>query len=153
MVLGVHFYGGVDISYIRGERMLLKQCHKCGKPCAYPASYCPTCLPIVTAAREAREAEVKARADKAYNSRRDPKYVRFYKSKPWRMLSSRYMQTRGWVCERCGGLAVEVHHIKPIQTDEGWNRRLDITNLKAVCVDCHNHEHKRFVKRGSIHDV
>lgn len=131
--------------------MLLKLCNKCGKPCVYPAAYCPTCLPVVTAAREAREAETKARADKAYNSRRDPKYVRFYKSKPWRMLSARYMQDHSWTCEGCGGLAVEVHHMQAIQTPEGWERRFDVTNLKAVCVECHNKEHKRFqskVKRS-----
>lgn len=124
--------------------MILKLCNKCGKPCAYPAKYCPDCLPAVIAAREAREAEVKARADKAYNSRRDPKYVRFYRSKPWRMLSARYMQDHAWTCERCGGLAVEVHHMQPIQTPEGWERRFDVTNLMAVCVDCHNKEHNRF---------
>ena len=127
-----------------GMNMILKLCNKCGKPCAYPAKYCDVCLPDVLAAREAREAEVKARADKAYNSRRDPKYVRFYRSKPWRMLSARYMQDHAWTCEGCGGLAVEVHHMQPIQTPEGWERRFDVTNLKAVCVECHNKEHDRF---------
>ena len=131
-----------------GMNMILKLCNKCGKPCAYPAKYCDTCLPDVVAAREAREAEIKARADKAYNSRRDPKYVRFYRSKPWRMLSARYMQDHTWTCEGCGGLAVEVHHKQPIQTPEGWERRFDVTNLKAVCVECHNKEHDRFQKRS-----
>lgn len=131
--------------------MILKQCNRCGRPCAYPAKYCGGCLPGVLAARAEREAEVKARADKAYNARRDPKYVRFYRSKPWRMMSARYMQDKGYVCEGCGGLAVEVHHRVPIQTDEGWGRRLDLTNLMAVCVDCHNKEHKRFGRRSERH--
>ena len=127
---------------------MLKLCNRCKGVCVYPAKYCPTCLPIVTEMREARKAEVKAKADKAYNARRDPKYKAFYRSKPWRMLSGRYMQDKAWTCERCGGLAVEVHHGVPIQTDEGWNRRLDVTNLVAVCVDCHNKEHRRFMRRS-----
>lgn len=130
-----------------GDTMLLKQCNKCGKPCAYPASYCPKCLPGVLEGRAIREAEAKARGDRLYNSRRDPKYKQFYRSKQWRMLSSRYMQDRGWMCEECRGLAVEVHHMQPIQTPEGWERRFDVTNLKAVCVDCHNKEHKRFQRK------
>jgi 5-methylcytosine-specific restriction endonuclease McrA len=134
--------------YLEGWIMILKLCNKCGKPCAYPAKYCGVCLPGVLAAKEARDAEVKAKADKAYNARRDPKYVQFYRSKPWRMLSARYMQDHTWRCEKCGGLAVEVHHKQPIQTPEGWERRFDVTNLMAVCVDCHNKEHKRFQSKG-----
>jgi 5-methylcytosine-specific restriction endonuclease McrA len=127
--------------------MILKLCAKCGKPTAYPARYCSTCLPIVLAEREKREAEVKAKADKAYNARRDPKYPIFYHSQAWRMLSARYLQGHIYKCEACGGLAVEVHHKIPIQTPEGWERRFDITNLKAVCIECHNKEHGRFQRR------
>ncbi|MBQ6220382.1 MAG: HNH endonuclease [Methanosphaera sp.] len=30
-------------------------------------------------------------------------------------------------------ISEEVHHIVPIQTEEGWKRRLDISNLVALC--------------------
>ena len=149
--VGLRVDGARSPFILGGIFMILKQCNRCSKPCAYPAKYCPDCLPIVTAMREARRGEVKGRADRAYNTRRDPKYQKFYRSKPWRMLSARYMQDHMWKCERCGGLAVEVHHIKAIQTDEGWDRRLDVTNLMAVCVDCHNKEHKRFMRRSERH--
>ena len=45
-------------------------------------------------------------------------------------------------------MATEVHHIKPIQTDEGWERRLDYDNTKSVCIECHNYYHNRFQKKG-----
>ncbi|MBQ9991935.1 MAG: HNH endonuclease [Firmicutes bacterium] len=34
-------------------------------------------------------------------------------------------------------MAVEVHHTKPIQTEESWDKRLDWDNLEAVCTSCH----------------
>ena len=53
-------------------------------------------------------------------------------------------------CERCPKLATEVHHIKPIQTTEGWCLILDYNNLLAVCVDCLNKEHNRFQRKKVI---
>ena len=122
-------------------------CAKCGKPTVYPERYCEGCRGVVAQEVEARKVETKAKADKAYNERRDPKYIKFYKSPAWRMLSARYLQDHQWQCESCGGLAVEVHHITPIQSEEGWGRRLDQKNLTAVCVKCHNQKHGRFQKR------
>lgn len=40
--------------------------------------------------------------------------------------------------ERCTRLAVEVHHIKPLKTPEGWEQRLEWANLMGVCINCHN---------------
>lgn len=127
--------------------MITKMCARCGKITVYPARYCSRCAPVVMREIEQREAEQKARAMSAYNKRRDPKYTRFYKSKDWRMMSVRYLQDHAWVCEDCGGLAVEVHHVVPIQTDEGWNKRFDVNNLVAVCTDCHNRRHGRFLAK------
>ena len=126
---------------------ILKMCARCKRPTVYPARYCSVCAPIVMRETEAREAEQRARSQREYNRKRDPKYTRFYKSHDWKMLSARYLQDQSWRCEQCGGLAVEVHHVVPIQTDEGWARRFDVTNLRAVCTDCHNKEHNRFMKR------
>lgn len=126
--------------------MIIKMCSRCGKPVVYPARYCGECLPVVEAEREAREQEQRRAANRAYNKRRDPKYTKFYKGREWRMLSARYLQDHAYKCEGCGGLACEVHHMDPIQTDSGWDRRYDVTNLKAVCTECHNAEHDRFRK-------
>ena len=40
--------------------------------------------------------------------------------------------------EGCKRMACEVHHIQPLKTPEGWERRLDWDNLQGVCVACHN---------------
>ena len=126
--------------------MLLKECRRCGSYIQYPATYCSICLPIVEEDRARRRADTKREVDRRYNQTRDKKYLRFYNSPEWRRLSTQYMIDVGYRCEGvgCKRIATEVHHIQPIQTPEGWDRRLDYTNLKAVCVECHNKEHGRF---------
>lgn len=126
--------------------MLLKACRRCGSYIEYPRVYCSKCLPIVETEREARRIDTKREVDRRYNKNRDKKYLRFYNSPEWRRLSTQYMVDVSYKCEgkNCRRIATEVHHIVPIQTPEGWERRLDYTNLKAVCTDCHNKEHNRF---------
>ena len=132
--------------------MLLKSCNRCGNLIPYGPSYCSTCTPIVEAEREARRIESKRASDRRYNKRRDPKYVRFYNSLDWRTLSAKYMQDKGYRCESCNAMATQVHHVKAIQTPEGWELRLDYDNLELLCTACHNKEHNRFVKRKKYND-
>lgn len=127
--------------------MLLKSCNRCGNLIPYGATYCNTCKPIVAAEREARMHEAKLESNRRYNKTRDPKYVRFYNSIEWRTLSTKYTQDKGYRCEKCGAIATEVHHIKAIQTSEGWELRLDPENLELLCKVCHNERHERFKKR------
>lgn len=127
--------------------MLLKSCGRCGNLIPYGATYCNTCKPIVKAEREARMRASKLESNKRYNKTRDPKYVRFYNSTEWRTLSAKYTQDKGFRCEKCGAIATEVHHVKAIQTPEGWERRLDSDNLELLCKACHNERHERFKKR------
>jgi 5-methylcytosine-specific restriction endonuclease McrA len=127
--------------------MLLKSCGRCGKLIPYGSAYCSTCAPVVEAEREARRQEAKRESDRRYNQTRDKKYTRFYNSPDWRTLSARYQQDKGYRCEVCGVIANEVHHVKPIQTPEGWERRLDYSNLKLLCTRCHNDAHERFKRR------
>ena len=115
----------------------------------YGVSYCSTCNPIVKAEREARVLESRRESNRRYNKGRDPKYTRFYNSIEWRTLSARYMQDVGYRCEKCKTMASQVHHIKAIQTPDGWELRLDYDNLELLCTTCHNKEHNRFVKRKS----
>ena len=128
--------------------MLLKQCPRCKKWIEYGHIYCSICTPIVEAEREERKALAKARNNREYNKKRDPTYVRFYNSSDWKILSRRYIQDKGYRCEKCRAFASEVHHKIPIQTEEGWSRRLDYTNLECLCLECHNKSHNRFQKRG-----
>lgn len=124
--------------------MLMKPCARCNKLVAYPTRHCEACAEVVAVEME----QGSKLSNRRYNKTRDPKYLRFYKSREWRTLSQTYMQSARYTCERCGDVASEVHHIKPIQTDEGWVKRLDWSNLEADCLSCHNKEHKRFQKRS-----
>lgn len=132
--------------------MLMKPCPRCRKMMAYGPPYCAECRPIVeaeTAAVRERNAQRKAQQ---YNRKRDPKYATFYRSKAWRTLSRSFLQSAGYKCQahlsvECKGLAVEAHHVQPIQTPEGWERRLDWSNLEAVCGVCHNLRHPEKLQR------
>ena len=109
-------------------------------------AYCDDCRPVAEAqaaeAIERRRAFKRAKYNKEYNQRRDPKYGRFYNSQDWRTLSRTKLQDCGYKCEAklegCQRLAVEVHHMEPIKTPEGWDKRLDWDNLMGVCIACHN---------------
>lgn len=129
---------------------IIKLCAKCKKPIPYHARYCSKCSEIY----EKESVNNKRISNKKYYYKRDKKYLRFYKSKEWNLLKNKRLQNSGYMCERCrklgknNVLATEVHHIKPIQTDEGWKLRLDYNNTIAVCLDCHNHYHNRFQRRN-----
>ncbi len=129
--------------------MLLKPCGRCRQLIPYGLSYCKVCEPIVQAEREARLAQAKRDSNRRYNQKRDPKYLRFYNSKEWRVLSVSRLQYDNYKCVECGAIASEVDHIKPIQTPEGWLLRLDFNNTRSLCLECHNKKHKRFVKRDN----
>jgi hypothetical protein len=59
----------------------------------------------------------------------------FYSSKPWRRL--RYAHRKAHpLCRRCGRRAEHIDHIIDIRTAP--ERRLDWTNLQALCQACHN---------------
>lgn len=126
--------------------MALHPCPRCKRLIPVGVAYCDNCRPMAEAqaqeAIERKQAYKRAQYNKAYNKRRDPKYGRFYNSKDWRLLSRTKLQDCGYRCEAklegCGGLAVEVHHKKPIKTPEGWDARLDWENLMGVCISCHN---------------
>lgn len=132
--------------------MLMKKCPRCHRMMPYGPAYCSDCMPLATAELAAiKEENAKKKAFK-YNRSRDSKYLTFYRSKDWRLLSKTYLQAKGYRCEACltkdcTGLAVEVHHVKPIQTPEGWDLRLDWDNLEAVCTSCHNARHPEKLKR------
>lgn len=81
---------------------------------------------------------------------------RFYASKAWRDTQKAYMQSKHYVCERCGKPAVIVHH-KTYITPTNINNpeiTLNWNNLEALCQDCHNKEHmeKPVTAQGLIFD-
>lgn len=141
--------------------MAVHPCPRCGVMIPVGVNYCPDCKPIAEAqaaeAIERRQAYKRAKYNKAYNKRRDPKYLAFYRSKAWKLTSRSKLQDVEYKCEAhlngCTGLAVEVHHRVPIQTPEGWERRLDWDNLEAVCTACHNGRHPEKFKRKNADGV
>lgn len=128
--------------------MLLKPCGRCRALIPYGNAYCDTCMPIVEAYRAERLRGAKRKNNRDYNRGRDPKYTRFYNSKEWRILSRKIMQDQGYKCAWCGAISEGVDHIQEIKTPEGWERRLDPTNLRPLCHACHDKRHDRFKKRS-----
>ena len=124
----------------------LKACPRCRKLIPHGLPYCTACAPIAEAERKAkqeRKAEyLRKKYNKKYNSQRDPKYSRFYGSKEWKALSRGKLSACGYRCEArlegCQHIACEVHHVIPIRTPEGWEKRYDWDGLRGVCIVCHN---------------
>lgn len=63
----------------------------------------------------------------------------FYNSAVWRRTREYIYERDKGCCQRCGkfvfGRDAHVHHIVPIQEDESM--KLEPTNLKLLCKDCH----------------
>lgn len=114
--------------------MLVHKCPVCGKLIPYGVPRCP----------EHEPQEPRPESVRAYNRKRDRKYLNFYKSKSWRDLSKAKMLQANYRCTDCKGIATEVHHEPPIQTEEGWANRFEWDNLFPLCTRCHNKRHKRF---------
>lgn len=142
--------------------MILKPCPRCKRMIQAGRTYCDDCRPIAEAqAAEAQERKLsykRRQYNKQYNTnKRNNQYRTFYTSHAWRATSRHKLQDCGYKCQAglkgCQGLAVEVHHIKPIQTPEGWELRLEWSNLEAVCTACHNGRHADRFKRAEAFGV
>ena len=139
--------------------MTLKPCPRCGKLIQYGRAYCDVCRPIAEAERESAKAhrteQLRKIYNKKYNAGRDTQseVAKFRRSKDWKVTSRAKLQACGYKCEAklqgCGRIACEVHHIKPLKTPEGWDKRLDWSNLMGVCIQCHNIlDDKKFKKKN-----
>lgn len=74
----------------------------------------------------------------------------FYHSKAWHDVSTLYMSSKHYVCERCGGVGTICHHKKYI-TPRNVNDpaiTLNMDNLECLCQECHNQEHSAKVSRA-----
>lgn len=137
--------------------MAVHPCPRCGKFIPTGVTYCEQCRPVAEAqaaeAMERKRTYKQRQYNSTYNKRRDPKYLTFYRSSAWKTMSKAYLQSVGYKCEAklesCTKLAVEVHHIKAIQTEDGWIDRLTWGNLQAVCTSCHNNIHQRWKNKHS----
>ena len=133
--------------------MRTKLCAKCQKVIESPKTYCDDCSKKMESIIEER----KRKGNQIYNRNRDKKYTSFYNSGAWRRMSKAYL-SKHFLCEECEKekvtnnkyvcqISEEVHHIVPIQTIDGWNRRFDPNNLIALCHFHHDLKHNRFCRK------
>lgn len=80
--------------------------------------------------------------------------IAFYHTSAWRHTRALALTRDKHLCQVClkQGILTKantVHHIVPIRKMEngknkksiGWDKRLDLNNLEAICAACHNREH------------
>jgi len=66
-----------------------------------------------------------------------------YGSRRWKRVRREALKLANWRCSRCRGVGrLEVHHRHKLETDEGWARAFDISNLQVLCRSCHFDEHR-----------
>lgn len=142
-------------------------CPKCKKLIDYTATYCERCQKV----HDEEKADFRKKANIKYNKNRDPKYVKFRKSSEWIALKNKYLSDLqkkygnnpkyAYKCEDCIemnnknpewkiAIAEEVHHLVFIETPEGWERRLDYYNLRALCHFHHDMRHGRFQRKKKL---
>lgn len=70
--------------------------------------------------------------------------LEFYSSTAWKTCRETYKKKMCYICERCGGIATEVHHIKHITAENVSDPdvTLNFENLMCLCHQCHMKEHK-----------
>lgn len=68
----------------------------------------------------------------------------FYASTAWKNCREVYKKKMCYICERCGDVATEVHHIQPLTPDNIHNPEvtLNFNNLMCLCHQCHTDIHK-----------
>ena len=76
----------------------------------------------------------------------DKRINRFYRSAAWQQARLIKITSANGICEKCGAIGEEVHHIIHINSNnvEDINVTLNQDNLLLLCKDCHNKEHGRF---------
>lgn len=67
----------------------------------------------------------------------------FCKSKRWRRCRNAYMQSRNYICERCGAPAVICHHRDYLNDGNFSDPEVSLNpeRLEALCMACHDLEH------------
>lgn len=75
---------------------------------------------------------------------------RFYNSDAWRACREGFLQSKGYLCERCSTpdnpIVAKIAHHKIYLTKRNINDpyiSLSWDNLEALCQECHNKEHHR----------
>lgn len=75
-----------------------------------------------------------------------------YDSRKWRRVRKSYLESKNYICERCGQPATIVHHKKYLTESNVDNAEIayNFENLEALCLACHNLEHEHFQQVGAV---
>ena len=75
-----------------------------------------------------------------------------YNSKKWLRVRKAYMQSKNYICERCGEPATICHHKKYLTAENVSNAEIayNFENLECLCQACHNLEHEHFQQIGAV---
>lgn len=67
----------------------------------------------------------------------------FYHSRAWKRLARAFLMSRSYLCELCDRPADLAHHVRYITPGNLHDPEitLNVENLQAVCLDCHNTIH------------
>lgn len=81
---------------------------------------------------------------------------KFYKSKAWKQIRELVFNEANGICEKCGEIGEEVHHIiwlTPININD-YDIALGRDNLQLLCKNCHIniHRQKTSTKDGLMFD-
>ena len=127
-------------------------CPRCGALITVGRAYCARCAGLVEAERQQIKDDNRRKRERLYAEQRDRKYTAFRRSKAWKATSRAKLEDAHYRCEAglsgCTLLATEVHHKEPIETEKGWDLRLDWSNLEATCTSCHNRRHPEKGRHG-----
>lgn len=67
----------------------------------------------------------------------------FYNNSHWRKVSKAFMQSKNYICERCGKPARICHHVKHITPQNIHDPEITMSwdNLECLCQECHTRHH------------
>ena len=91
--------------------------------------------------RRPKKTRVDPEAHRRYDAGRRSSHARGY-DRRWYKFRAAYLARHPW-CDRCGGPATEIHHVKPLRLSTELKYEED--NLVALCKPCHTRveHHKR----------
>lgn len=74
---------------------------------------------------------------------------RFYRSDTWKIARAIKIASVCGVCEKCGAIGTEVHHIIHLTPENVSDPSISTNqeNLMLLCNECHNKAHGRFEGR------
>ena len=117
---------------------MFTRCGKCRKKIEFGKSLCDECFSKVN------------KANKKNLKNKDAE--KHTKTSKWQSIRRKALQRDKGLCQLCLTRGViwnkklEVHHIKKIATDEGWEARLDYDGLLGVCIIHHKEIEKLNLK-------